>query len=198
MIADAPGVGDSLDAESTEFFAAVRAGLDALGIAYGLNSRLVRGLDYYCHTAFEFTTDALGAQGTVIAGGRYDGLISTMGGPEPAGVGWAAGIERLALLLDGEANPARPIAVIPLGAAAETAALPLAERLRRGGLPVDLGYRGNLKRRMNRANKINARAAVIIGDDELAQNSVTLRDLDSGEQTLVPLDALDGRLASIV
>jgi len=198
VIADAPGFGESLDAESTEFFAAVCAGLDALGIAYGLNSRLVRGLDYYCHTAFEFTTDALGAQGAVIAGGRYDGLISTMGGPETAGVGWAAGIERLALLLDGEANPARPIAVIPLGAAAETAALPLAERLRRGGFSVDLGYRGNLKRRMNRANKINARAAVIIGDDELAQNSATLRDLDSGEQTLVPLDALDGRLASIV
>ena len=198
VIAEAPGFGESLDAESTEFFAAVCAGLDALGIAYGLNSRLVRGLDYYCHTAFEFTTDALGAQGAIIAGGRYDGLISTMGGPETAGVGWAAGIERLALLLDGETEPARPIAVIPLGAAAETAALPLAERLRRGGFSVDLGYRGNLKRRMNRANKINARAAVIIGDDELAQNSATLRDLDSGEQTLVPLDALDGRLASIV
>ena len=198
VIADAPGFGDSLDAESTEFFAVVRAGLDALGIAYELNPRLVRGLDYYCHTAFEFTTDALGAQGAVIAGGRYDGLIATMGGPETAGVGWAAGIERLALLLDGTADPARPIAVIPLGAAAETAALPLAERLRRSGLAVDLGYRGNLKRRMSRANKINARAAVIIGDDELARNSATLRDLDSGEQTLVPLDALDDRLASIV
>ena len=198
VIAEAPGFGESLDAESTEFFAAVCAGLDALGIAYGLNSRLVRGLDYYCHTAFEFITDALGAQGAVIAGGRYDGLISTMGGGETAGVGWAAGIERLTLLLDGEIDPARPIAVIPLGAAAEALALPLAERLRRGGFPVDLGYRGNLKRRMNRANKINARAAVIIGDDELAQNSATLRDLDSGEQTLVPLDALDGRLASIV
>ncbi len=198
VIADAPGFGDSLDAESTEFFAVVRAGLDALGIAYELNPRLVRGLDYYCHTAFEFTTDALGAQGAVIAGGRYDGLIATMGGPETAGVGWAAGIERLASLLDGTADPARPIAVIPLGAAAETAALQLAERLRRGGLAVDLGYRGNLKRRMSRANKINACVAVIIGDDELARNSATLRDLDSGEQTLVPLDALDDRLASLV
>jgi histidyl-tRNA synthetase len=198
VVADAPEFDASLDAESTEFFAAVRAGLDALGIAYTLNPRLVRGLDYYCHTAFEFTTDALGAQGAVIAGGRYDGLVKTMGGPETAGVGWAAGIERLALLLDGAAEPPRPIAVIPLGEAAESAALPLAERLRRSGLAVDLGYRGNLKRRMSRANKINARAAVIIGDDELAQNSVTLRDLDSGEQTLVPLDALDDRLASIV
>jgi histidyl-tRNA synthetase len=198
VIADAPGFGASLDAESTDFFDAVRAGLDVLGIGYELNPLLVRGLDYYCHTAFEFTTDALGAQGAVIAGGRYDGLISTMGGPETAGVGWAAGIERLALLLDGTADPVRPIALIPLGTAAETAALPLAERLRRGGLAVDLGYRGNLKRRMNRANKINARAAVIIGDDELARNSATLRDLDSGEQTLVPFEALDDRLASIV
>ena len=198
VVADAPEFGATLDAESTEFFDAVRAGLDALDIDYALNPRLVRGLDYYCHTAFEFTTDALGAQGAVIAGGRYDGLVSTMGGPETAGVGWAAGIERLALLLDGTADPVRPIAMIPLGAAAQTAALPLTERLRRGGLAVDLGYRGNLKRRMNRANKINARAAVIIGDDELAQNSATLRDLDSGEQTLVPLEALDDRLARIV
>ncbi len=198
VVADAPEFGASLDAESTEFFAAVRAGLDALGIAYELNPRLVRGLDYYCHTAFEFTTDALGAQGAVVAGGRYDGLVSILGGPETAGVGWAAGIERLALLLDGATEPPRPIAVIPLGPAAVAAALPLAERLRRGGLSVDLGYRGNLKRRMSRANKINARAAVIIGDDELARNSATLRDLDSGEQSEVPLDALDDRLASIV
>ncbi len=198
VVASAPGFGAYLDAESSDFFAAVRAGLDALDIAYELNPRLVRGLDYYCHTAFEFTTDALGAQGTVVAGGRYDGLVATMGGPETAGVGWAAGIERLALLIDGAAAPPRPIAVIPLGAAAERAALTLTERLRRGGLVVDLGYRGNLKRRMSRANRINARAAVIIGDDELARNSATLRDLDSGEQELVPLEALDELLAGFV
>jgi histidyl-tRNA synthetase len=198
VVAAAPEFGASLDAESAEFFAAVRAGLDALAIAYELNPRLVRGLDYYCHTAFEFTTDALGAQGAVVAGGRYDGLISTMGGPETPGVGWAAGIERLALLLTDAVGPTRPIAVIPLGPAAESAALALTDRLRRGGLVVDLGYRGNLKRRMSRANKINARAAVIIGDDELACDSATLRDLDSGEQTLVPLDTLGDRLASIV
>jgi histidyl-tRNA synthetase len=197
VVANAPEFSASLDSESAEFFAAVREGLDALGIDYVLNPRLVRGLDYYCHTAFEFTTDALGAQGAVIAGGRYDGLVSTMGGPETAGVGWAAGIERLALLLESAADPVRPVAVIPLGAAAESAALPLVDRLRRGGLAVDLGYRGNLKRRMNRANKIHARAAVIIGEDELARNSATLRDLDSGEQSLVPLDSLDDRLANI-
>ncbi len=195
VVADAPEFGDSLDAASADFFAAVRSGLDALAIGYQLNPRLVRGLDYYCHTAFEFTTDALGAQGAVIAGGRYDGLVSTMGGPKTPGVGWAAGIERLAMLLDGTAEPPRPIAVIPLGAAAESTALKLVERLRRAGHAVDLGYRGNLKRRMSRANKINARMAVILGDDELAQDSATVRDLDTGDQTLVPLDALDDRLA---
>ena len=195
VVADAPEFGDSLDAASADFFAAVRSGLDALAIGYQLNPRLVRGLDYYCHTAFEFTTDALGAQSAVIAGGRYDGLVSTMGGPKTPGVGWAAGIERLAMLLDGATEPPRPIAVIPLGAAAECAALKLAERLRRAGHAVDLGYRGNLKRRMSRANKINARMAVILGDDELAQDSATVRDLDTGDQTLVPLDALDDRLA---
>ena len=195
VVADAPEFGDSLDAASADFFAAVRSGLDALAIGYQLNPRLVRGLDYYCHTAFEFTTDALGAQGAVIAGGRYDGLVSTMGGPKTPGVGWAAGIERLAMLLDGTAEPPRPIAVIPLGAAAESTALKLAERLRRAGHAVDLGYRGNLKRRMSRANKINARMAVILGDDELAQDSATVRDLDTGDQSLVPLDALDDRLS---
>ena len=90
VVAEAPLLGDSLDAESAEFFASVCAGLDRLGIAHTLNPRLVRGLDYYCHTAFEFTTDALGAQGAVIAGGRYDGLVAQMGGPETAGIGWPA------------------------------------------------------------------------------------------------------------
>jgi histidyl-tRNA synthetase len=99
------------------------------------------------------------------------------------------------MLLDGATEPPRPIAVIPLGAAAESTALKLAERLRRAGHAVDLGYRGNLKRRMSRANKINARMAVILGDDELAQDSATVRDLDTGDQSLVPLDALDDRLS---
>ena len=96
LIAEAPRFGEYLNQKSRDFFAAVTGGLEALGIAYQLNPRLVRGLDYYCHTAFEFTTTELGAQGTVMGGGRYDGLIDIMGGPATAGVGWAAGIERMA------------------------------------------------------------------------------------------------------
>ena len=195
VVADAPLLGDSLDAESAEFFASVRTGLDRLGIGYTLNPRLVRGLDYYCHTAFEFTTDALGAQGAVIAGGRYDGLVAQMGGPETAGIGWAGGIERLSMLAD-EPDPApRPIALVPVGAEAEVETLALADRLRRAGLVIELGYRGSLRRRLSRADRLNACAAVILGEDELAREVATVRDLDSGEQEEVALSALAGRLA---
>jgi histidyl-tRNA synthetase len=196
IVARAPLFGDSLDAESKDYFAAVLAGLDLLSIHYAVNPRLVRGLDYYCHTAFEFTTDALGAQGTVLAGGRYDGLLAMMGGPETPGVGWAAGVERLSMLIANPPAAVRPIAVIPVGDRAATAALRISEDLRRGGLAVDLGYRGNLKRRMARANKINARLAVILGEDELARGEATLRDLDAGTQETVPLDRLAGRLGA--
>jgi histidyl-tRNA synthetase len=119
LVAEAPLFEDYLNPESRDFFAAVRAGLDELGIAYTLNPRLVRGLDYYCHTAFEFTTDRLGAQSAVMAGGRYDGLIETMGGPATPGVGWASGVERLAMLLAEDIPAPRPIAVVPVGEAAQ-------------------------------------------------------------------------------
>ncbi|CAN0192387.1 unnamed protein product [Discosporangium mesarthrocarpum] len=194
IVVDAPEFDDSLDAESRDFFAEVCAGLDALGIAWQRNSRLVRGLDYYCHTAFEFTTDALGAQSAVLAGGRYDGLVEQMGGPSTPGVGWASGIERLSMLIGDGPEKTRAVAVIPLGDAAEAVALKLTNELRRAGLQVDLGFRGKMKQRMKRANNINARAAVILGDDELEQNAATVRDLDSGEQELVPLTALRDRL----
>jgi histidyl-tRNA synthetase len=130
----------------------------------------------------------LGAQGTVIGGGRYDGLIEMMGGPATPGVGWAAGIERLAMLIDEPRGPPRPIAVVPIGDAAEAAALALAEALRHNHYAVDLGYSGNVARRMRRANRVNARIAVLIGEAEIARNVVTLRDLDSGEQSEVPMD----------
>jgi histidyl-tRNA synthetase len=195
IVAGAPDFAESLDAESSDFFAAVRDGLDSVGIAYVLNSRLVRGLDYYCHTAFEFTTDALGAQGTVLAGGRYDGLVEQMGGPHTPGVGWAAGIERLALLAGEAPDAPRPIAVVPVGAEVERDALTLAETLRRAGFMVELGYRGNLSRRLKRANRLRARAALILGPEEVARGAVTLRDLDSGDQEEVALTALTERLS---
>ena len=193
--AGAPSFADYLTPEARAFFDAVRSGLDLLGIGYRVNPRLVRGLDYYCHTAFEFVTTDLGAQGTVLGGGRYDGLMGVMGGPETPGVGWAAGIERLALLIGEPTPPPRPIAVIPVGEKGEAAASKVAHELRGAGYVVDLGYSGNVARRMKRANKIGARAAVILGEDELARAAATLRDLDSGEQIEVPLDALKDRLA---
>jgi histidyl-tRNA synthetase len=197
LIADAPDFANYLNDASRAFFARVRDGLDALGLAYRLNPRLVRGLDYYTHTVFEFVTTDLGAQGTVLAGGRYDGLVELMGGPSMPGVGWAAGIERLAMLIDEPPGPPRPVVLIPLGEPAERAALRLGEELRDAGLVVELTYSGNLGRRMHRANRLNARAAVLLGDDELAQNAASLRDLDTGEQNLVPLPDLAARLKTM-
>ena len=141
---------DYLDEESAAHFEGLKAILESAGIPYEVNPRLVRGLDYYCHTAFEFTTETLGAQGAVLAGGRYDGLIETMGGPSTPGIGWAGGIERLAMLADDIAAPVRPIALVPVGAEAEARALTLAHELRRAGHVVDLGFGGNLRRRMRR------------------------------------------------
>jgi histidyl-tRNA synthetase len=194
--ANAPAFAEYLTQEARDFFAEVCAGLDALGIAYHHNQRLVRGLDYYCHTAFEFVTTALGSQGTVLGGGRYDGLMKVMGGPETPGVGWAAGIERLALLIDEPPAPPRAIVLVPLGKPAEVLALQLSQALRRDGFHVELGYSGNLGRRMQRANKIKARAAVIIGDDEMAKQVAAVRDLDSGDQAEIPLASLAERLAA--
>ena len=191
---DAPAFADYQNAESRRFFDRVRAGLDRLGITYRLNPQLVRGLDYYTHTAFEFVTADLGAQGTVMGGGRYDGLVEMMGGPALSGIGWAAGIERLAMLIAEPPPPPRPIAVVPIGEAAEGEALTLAEVLRNYGWAVDLGYSGNVARRMRRANSVNARVAVLIGEEEIARNVVALRHLDTGEQTEVPMDPSSSEL----
>jgi len=196
LIADAPVFSDYLNQESQDFFATVRQGLDDIGIRYRLNPRLVRGLDYYCHTAFEFTTTELGSQSAVMAGGRYDGLIEMMGGPSTPGVGWAAGIERLSMLASEPAQPTRPVALVPMGEAAERQALKLAETLRGAGIQVDMAFGGNMKRRMKRADKVNATAAVILGDDELQRGVVQIKDLATGEQVEAPMDGLAARLAS--
>jgi histidyl-tRNA synthetase len=130
-----------------------------------------------------------------MGGGRYDGLVGIMGGPETPGVGWASGVERCMMLLKEEAKARRPIALVPIGEEAEREALILANKIRRAGLPADLGYSGNMGKRMKRANKLNARVAVILGENELAKNVAALRDLDSGEQREVPLETLIESLA---
>jgi histidyl-tRNA synthetase len=197
ILKDAPTLDACLNDGSRAFFAEVRAGLDALGIAHTLNPLLVRGLDYYTHTAFEFTTQKLGAQGAVLAGGRYDGLVAAMGGPDTPGIGWAAGIERLAMLLDQTPATPRPIAVVPIGSGVELAALCLAEDLRRSGHRIEFAFRGKLGQRLKRAARQQARFALLLGEDELAADQVVLRDLDRGEQETVARAALTERLSQL-
>jgi len=182
-IADsAPGIDGFLTTEAADFFAAVTGGLDAAGVQWTRNDRLVRGLDYYRHTAFEFVTDRLGAQGTVLAGGRYDGLIESLGGPATPGVGWAAGIERLAMLLEEPAVEPVEVVVIPMGAAAETRAVRIMADLRRAHISTDMTYKGNMKRRLAKADAAGANYALILGDDELASDEIVVKALKSGEQ----------------
>ncbi len=196
IIQNAPLIADSFNERSRDFFDSVKEGLNIAGVSYTLNPRLVRGLDYYCHTAFEFTTTELGAQGALVAGGRYDGLIKQMGGPPTPGVGWAAGIERLAMMIDEPKGRSRPIAMVPLGEEAQTKALALTQQLRKIGFCIELGYSGNMKKRMKRANNVNAIVTVILGEDELAKGVATVRNMETGDQIEVPLASLEDHLAS--
>ena len=196
LAGSAPPIDDYLTPEAADFFAAVTAGLDAAGVAWTRSPGLVRGLDYYRHTAFEFVTDRLGAQGTVIAGGRYDGLVEALGGPPTPAVGWAAGIERLAMMIDAPKLEAPHVVLVPLGERAETEAQRILGELRRAGIATDMSYRGNMKKRMSRASAAGATYALIIGDDEIARGEAQLKDLGSGEQRPVALRGLAEALKS--
>ena len=190
-IADAaPAIDDFLTSEAADFFAQVTAGLDAAGVQWTRNPRLVRGLDYYRHTAFEFVTDRLGAQGTVLAGGRYDGLIESLGGPHTPAVGWAAGIERLAMMIEAPAPETSSVAIVPLGERAEAEGIKIVAGLRREGIAADMAYRGNMKKRLSRANAAGAKYALILGDNELDAGEAQLKDLTTGEQKAVSLDLI--------
>ena len=162
-IADAaPVIDDYLSAEAQDFFGAVTAGLDAAGVAWTRNAALVRGLDYYRHTAFEFVTDRLGAQGTVLGGGRYDGLIENLGGPATPAVGWAAGIERLAMLVEFNNEREFTIAVIPNSEMVETDAIRIAQLLRNANIRCLTSFRGSLKKRSEALKKQGVDAVFII------------------------------------
>lgn len=187
IVAAAPAMSASLNEASRDFFAKVLKGLDAVGIKYRVNEQLVRGLDYYCHSVFEFTTTKLGAQGTVLGGGRYDGLIELMGGPRTPGVGWAAGIDRLAELMAPEILPAdKPlIALIPADDVGENECLKIASELRRSGNRVEIILSGNVGKKMKKANGMNAAWALIVGGSEVESGQIACKDLRSGEQVQV-------------
>lgn len=194
LVANAPLIHDYLTPAASDFFTALQDGLAASDVPFTVSPRLVRGLDYYTHTAFEFVTTHLGSQGAVIAGGRYDGLIEQLGGKPTPGIGWAGGIERLVLLSDPQPAAPRIVAVIPIGAAAEADAVKLAGELRRADIAVELAYGGNVGKRFKRADKLGCHAAVVIGEDELAKGVVKLKDLKSGEEAVVSRGELLGRL----
>lgn len=184
-----PKIDEVLDDDSKTHFAAVLAALDAAGVPYERNLRLVRGLDYYTRTTFEFTHGGLGAQNALLGGGRYDGLSEAIGGPEAPGIGFAIGEDRLVLTLQSLESTPPPLAhayIAPLGETINPAALKLARELRREGLKVELGDGSfRLKKSFEAADK-TARRIVILGEDELASGILTVKDFASGTQTKVP------------
>jgi len=190
IVREAPVFNEFLSDLSKAHFEDVLKSLELLKISYKINRKLVRGLDYYCHTAFEFISDELGAQGTVLAGGRYDGLFKMMEGPDLSGVGWAAGVQRLMLLSHLTLAQKSLVALVPLGEVAEAQALILAQQLRKQGIAVDLGFSGNMSKRLKRAHKMEAQWAIILGEEEIREHVALARNLVSGEQTKIPLSQL--------
>lgn len=193
LVADAPTITPYLTEAAAGFYDGVKRYLTQFGVPFRENPRIVRGLDYYGHTAFEFITTKLGAQDAVGGGGRYDGLVAEMGGPQVPAVGWALGVDRLALLLDEPPPAPAGVAVVPIGETEEKA-LEIVQALRRAGVRAEMAYRGNLRRRMERANRTGARAAVIIGEDDVARGVAQVKDLRTGEQEAVALGDIAARL----
>ncbi len=191
VIADAPGMLDHLDGESERHFSALKTLLDAAGIAYDVNPRLVRGLDYYNRTVFEWGTDVLGSQGAVCAGGRYDGLVEKLGGRSTPAIGWAMGVERLVGVFEecgGKAPEVNPDAyIVAVGDVALARGIEIAEQLRDAvadiRIELNLGG-GSFKTQLKRADKSGAEFALVLGDDEVAENQVGLKPLRTDEDQL--------------
>lgn len=188
LVANAPDFSEFLNQESHNFFNEVLKGLEELNIPYQVNKRLVRGLDYYNHTVFEFTTTHLGSQNAVLSGGRYNNLIEEMGGPSTPGIGWAAGMDRLALLLEKPSVGETSVAVIAASQEAQNHLLKLLNQLRNEKIPSQPIYSGNFSKQLKKANKRNCSHAVILGDDELKNNEVTLKNFVTGDQKTLPTD----------
>ena len=190
IIQNAPSIFEYLNIDSKTRFEDVCKGLDHLNIKYQIDKNLVRGLDYYCHTAFEFTTKELGSQGTVLAGGRYDGLSKMLGGPNVPGVGWAAGIERLALMVHSEVVSATDVVLIGQSDNYNFLLLPIMQKLVKQGIKSEIIYNGNLSKKFKRANKINASYAIILGEEEIDKNVIKFKNLKSSNEELLNLDQI--------
>lgn len=197
ILKNAPVISEFYNVSSKEFFEGVTSALKDFGIPFKVNPFLVRGLDYYTHCVFEFKTTALGAQDAILSGGRYDQLVKLMGGPQTPGVGWAAGVERLVMLSPLEPVKARAVTIIPVHESVEGKAHQLANQLREHGFVADIGFSGNLSKRMKRAANSNSWAAILVGPDELQRGEVMLKAMDSGEQKTVKLADLEKELSSL-
>ncbi|HVP64727.1 MAG TPA: histidine--tRNA ligase [candidate division Zixibacteria bacterium] len=199
IIEKLPKISEYLDEDCRKHFAEVRSALDTLGIAYQVNERMVRGLDYYTKTTFEFTHGELGAQSAVLGGGRYDGLSEALGGPKAPGIGFAIGEDRLVLALQAQQQAAAvPLKayVIPLGAGTNRHALALAHELRAAGVSVDIGDETfRLKKGFDTAEKLGAEYAVLVGENEVASQTFAVKNLRTGEQVNVPRAELPSKLA---
>jgi histidyl-tRNA synthetase len=195
---DAPSILDSLCANCQEHFTTVQRLLRETNVQFNLNPRMVRGLDYYCRTTFEWTTTRLGAQGAVAAGGRYDGLVQELGGPAIPGIGFALGVERLTMLLsmqEARTTNGPSCYVAWVGKKARDWAFPLVHRLRQQGLSVETeGEARSLKSQMRRADKLKAAAVLIVGDDELARGKAVWRDMASKQQEEINLDTIEAEV----
>jgi histidyl-tRNA synthetase len=198
IIKNAPKLINYLEAESKDNFNKVLEGLTDLDIPYKINHKLVRGLDYYNNTTFEFITDRLGSQSAILAGGRYDNLMKQMGGSDIPGIGWAAGIERLALLATIKKGQKKKISIIPIGIENNILCMKLANELINKNISIDLGYSGNLKKRLKQANKVSADYAIIIGNEEVENNNAIIRNLETGSQDNIKLDKLVKHIEKIL
>lgn len=187
IIVGAPSFESDLNDASKIFFDKVQQGLQHLQIPFQLNAKLVRGIDYYCHTVFEFVTESLGAQGTLLAGGRYDGLIESMGGPKTPGVGWAAGIDRLLELVPSHKVPAplKKVAFVSADEAGEKEVLKIAQTLRDTDLVIEIPWTGNMGKKMKKAAGAGAHYAIILGEAEVKNQTATVKNMQTGEQKTV-------------
>lgn len=196
LVKDAPMMLDYLCDDCKQAFEDLKANLDAFGIEYVVNPRIVRGLDYYTKTAFEFVTTKIGAQGTVCGGGRYDGLIEEVGGPSTPGVGWGMGKERMLMTMEAcgfeiPQEPGTDVFIAYMGDAGKMAALKLMKELRESGVAVQMDVMGrNLKNQFKHANRINAKKTIVIGDSELESGKLTIKDMESGDQTEVAIEQI--------